>query len=64
MIHRKACPSTSTSSASERGNLFAEHLMTVAHTARKQHKDVLSFLTACRQAQLDGSRAPSLFASA
>lgn len=49
---------------SERGNLFAERLMTVAHTARKQRKDVLSFLTACCQAQLDGIRAPSLFAAA
>jgi len=49
---------------SERGNLFAERLMTVAHTARKQRKDVLAFLTACCQAQLDGTRTPSLFAAA
>jgi len=49
---------------SERGNRFAERLMTVAHTARKQRKDVLPFLTACCQAQLDGTRAPSLFAAA
>jgi transposase len=49
---------------SDRGNLFAERLMTVGHTARKQHKDVLSFLTACCQAQLDGTRAPSLFVAA
>ncbi|TMQ17299.1 MAG: IS66 family transposase [Deltaproteobacteria bacterium] len=49
---------------SDRGSLFAERLMTVAHTARKQRKDVLSFLTACCQAQLDGTRAPSLFAAA
>ena len=49
---------------SERGNLFAERLMTVVHTARKQHKDVLPFLTACCQAQLDGTHAPSLFAAA
>jgi transposase len=49
---------------SERGNRFAERLMTVAHTARKQHKDVLAFLAACCQAQLDGTRAPSLFAAA
>lgn len=27
-------------------------------------KDVLAFLTACCQAQLDGTRAPSLFAAA
>jgi transposase len=37
--------------------------MTVAHTARKQRKDVLAFLTDCCQAQLDGIRAPSLFAA-
>ena len=49
---------------SDRGNRFAERLMTVAHTARKQRKDVLSFLTACCQAQLDGTRTPSLFAAA
>lgn len=49
---------------SERGNLFAERLMTVAHTARKQGVDVLEFLTACCDAQLDGSPAPSLFVAA
>jgi transposase len=46
---------------SERGNLFAERVMTVAHTARKQNKNVLSFLTACCRAALDGGRRPSLF---
>jgi transposase len=46
---------------SERGNLFAERLMTVAHTARKQKTDVLAFVTACCQAQLKGAPAPSLF---
>ena len=46
---------------SERGNLFAERLMTVAHTARKQKKDVLSFLTACCQAQAEQVSPPSLF---
>lgn len=45
---------------SQRGNLFAERLMTIAHTARKQNKNVLAFLTACCQAQT-GSPAPSLF---
>jgi len=49
-------------SQSERGNLFAERLMTVAHTARKQNRDVLAFLTECCQAYCDGTRAPSLFA--
>jgi transposase len=60
VLWRKRCFGTQ----SDRGNLFAERLMTVGHTARKQHKDVLSFLTACCQAQLDGIRAPSLFAAA
>jgi transposase len=48
---------------SERGNLFAERLMTVAHTARKQSRHVLSFLTTCCQAQLQRSSPPSLFTS-
>lgn len=46
---------------SDRGNLFAERVMTVAHTARKQNKNVLSFLIACCRARLDGGRRPSLF---
>jgi transposase len=46
---------------SERGNRFAERLMTVAHTARKQGKNVLELLTACCVARLDGSACPSLF---
>ena len=49
---------------SERGNLFAERLMTVAHTARKQNKNVLEFLTACCSAVRNGTPPPSLFASA
>lgn len=47
---------------SDRGNEFAERLMTVAHTARKQDKNVLAFLTACVTAARDGTKAPSLFA--
>ena len=50
-------------SQSERGSLFAERLMTVTHTARKQNKNVLAFLTACCEAARDGKRAPSLFAA-
>lgn len=46
---------------SERGNRFAERLMTVAHTARKQTKNVLEFLTACCVARSDGGTSPSLF---
>lgn len=49
---------------SDRGNMFAERLMTVAHTARKQRQDVLRFLTGCCEAQLAGTRAPSLFVAA
>ncbi len=45
---------------SDRGNLFAERVMTVAHTARKQNKNVLSFLIACCRPRLGGGR-PSLF---
>jgi transposase len=46
---------------SDRGSLFAERLMTVAHTARKQRRHVLTFLTDCCQALLDDSAPPSLF---
>jgi transposase len=49
---------------SARGNLFAERLMTVAHTARKQHKNVLEFLTDCCTAARTGATPPSLFAAA
>lgn len=48
-------------SQSERGNRFAERLMTIAHTARKQKMNVLEFLTACSVAHLDGTPPPSLF---
>ncbi len=46
---------------SERGNLFAERVMTVAHTARKQGVDILAFLTACCEAQDSATATPSLF---
>jgi len=48
---------------SERGHLFAERLMSVAATARKQKKNVLAFLTACCTAKLSGTTAPSIFAT-
>lgn len=48
---------------SARGNVFAENLMTVAHTARKQNTSVLDFLTQCCEAQRLGTVAPSLFAA-
>jgi len=46
---------------SKRGNLYAERLMTIAHTARKQDLDVLGFLTDCCRARADGTNTPSLF---
>jgi transposase len=48
---------------SDRGNVFAERMMTIAHTARKQNKNVLAFLTECCQAHASGLPAPSLFES-
>jgi transposase len=48
---------------SARGNRFAENLMTVAHTARKQKRNVLALLTECCQAARDNVPPPSLFAA-
>jgi len=45
---------------SDRGNLFAERMMTVAHTARKQKRNVLDFLTECCEAWLSKTDIPSL----
>ncbi len=49
---------------SARGNVFAESVMTVAHTARKQKKNVFAFLTRCCEAQRDQTAPPSLFDAA
>lgn len=57
VLWRKRCFGTQ----SDRGNLFAERLMTIAHTARKQKRNVLSFLTACCQAHCEKTEPPSLF---
>ena len=46
---------------SARGNLFAERMMTVAHTARKQNKKVFDFVTATYAATCAGTPRPSLF---
>ena len=46
---------------SARGNVFAENLMTIAHTARKQKKSVLAFLIDCLEARDDQTAMPSLF---
>jgi transposase len=48
---------------SDRGHRFAERLMTIAHTARKQGRDVLAFLVACAS-RADDEPVPSLFATA
>lgn len=48
---------------STRGHLFAERVMTVAHTARKQDRPVLRFLTDACRARVVRGPAPSLFAS-
>lgn len=48
---------------SERGNRFAERIMTVVHTARKQRKPVLAYLTAVCEAHQQGQPIPSLLGS-
>jgi len=48
---------------SERGNRFAERIMTVAHTARKQGKPILAYLTAACQADVLDQPCPSLLAA-
>jgi len=47
-------------SQSERGERFAERMMTVVHTARKQGKSVLDFLVHAVTAHIDGATAPQL----
>lgn len=48
---------------SKRGNLFAERIMTVVHTARKQNTSLLPFLTEVFKAHLEGRPLPSLCAN-
>jgi len=48
---------------SERGNRFAERIMTVTHTARKLKTNVFEFLTACCRAFANGTRPPLLLAA-
>lgn len=45
---------------SDRGERFAERVMTVAHTARKQGKAVLAFITRSIAANLTGEPSPRL----
>ena len=51
-------------SQSERGTRFAARMMTVAHTARKQGREILDFLVECCIPRPEGATAPSLLASA
>jgi transposase len=59
VLWRKRC----FGSHSERGHRFAERLMTVVHTARKQQRPVLAFVVACCEAARTGSKPPSLLAA-
>ncbi|MEE9390979.1 MAG: IS66 family transposase [Planctomycetota bacterium] len=45
---------------SERGNVFAQRIMTVAHTAKKQGKNVFGFIRACCEAKNAGTTMPAL----
>jgi transposase len=49
---------------SERGDRFAEHVMTVVRTARKQGLDVLDFLVRSITASVDNATAPKLLGAA
>jgi transposase len=49
---------------SARGHRFAERVMTVSHTARKQKRNTFAFLVAACEAKLANAPAPSLFAAA
>jgi transposase len=49
---------------SERGDRFAERIMTVVRTARKQSLDVLDFLVRSIKASLDAAAAPALLVGA
>lgn len=51
-------------SQSEHGTRFAARMMTVAHTARKQGREILEFLAACCAPRPEGAAAPSWLASA
>jgi transposase len=50
-------------SQSERGERFAERMMTAVRTARKQGKDVLDFVVASVTAHIDGTTAPKLLSA-
>ena len=50
-------------SKSDRGERFAERVMTVAETARKQGKAVLRFIVDCVTAYVDGQTQPKLLSA-
>jgi transposase len=54
---------TSFGTQSDRGSRFAERIMTVTHTLRKQRRHVFSYLRAACQASLRGELAPPLVIS-
>lgn len=60
VLWRKRC----FGSQSERGDRFAERIMTVTHTLRKQGGCTLDFLHGSLVAMLDSSHAPSLLVAA
>jgi len=60
VLWRKRCFGTQ----SERGDRFAERMLTVTHTARKQGHRVLDFLHQSYAAMLNTTSAPSMFAAA
>jgi transposase len=59
VLWRKGC----FGSQSERGERFAERMMTAVRTARKQGKDVLDFMVGSITACIDGTTAPKLLAA-
>jgi transposase len=50
-------------SQSERGDRYAARMMTVAHTARKQGREILEFIVACCTPRPVGAATPSLLGS-
>lgn len=53
---------TSFGTDGEPGSRYVERMLTTTATCRQQGRDILSFLTECLRARLDGTPAPSLLA--
>lgn len=60
VLWRKRC----FGSQSERGSEFAESMMTIAHTARKQDVDLLGWISQCCRAAENQTPAPALIVAA